>query len=532
MKDFSELFRKIDSSTKTNVKIAALKEYFTTAEDKDKLWTIALFSHRRPKRTVNTTLLRLWAAEKSGIPLWLFEETYHSVGDLAETISLLVDPEILSENKYTLSDWIRMLIELKEKEETEKKDFILWAWQHLSKSECFLFNKIITGGFRVGVSQKLVIKALAQVTDQSESQIAYRLMGKWSPENSTFKELLLEDTGEKDISKPYPFYLAYALDTDISDLGSAQDWQVEYKWDGIRSQLIKRDGHLFLWTRGEELVTASYPEFDTLLNLTNDDFVIDGELIVIKDGQVQPFNALQKRLGKKNVSKKLLKEYPCSIIGYDLLEWNGVDLRTRSLTYRRGKLIEFLESIGSSDPLHLMLSEELVFEDWAHLSSIKEASREKMAEGLMIKLKSGIYKSGRKKGEWWKWKVDPYTIDAVMLYAQKGHGRRSSLYTDFTFAVWTEDGSLVPFTKAYSGLTDVEFAEVTRFVNSNTIERFGPVRSVSPELVFEIAFEGINASSRHKSGVALRFPRIKRWRKDKPAREANKLDDLLALIET
>ena len=531
MRRFAKLFEEIDSTTKTSLKVNALANYFREAPEQDQLWTIALFSHKRPKRTISTTLLREWIAEESGVPSWLFEESYHIVGDLAETISLLLTPTGSGSDK-SLSDWISLIQEQKDREESEKKAFVLNAWNQLSQPEIFLFNKIITGGFRIGVSQKLIAKGLSKALEKTDAEIAHRLMGNWTPDTISYEELLLSDDINADDSKPYPFYLAYALEGEPGDLGKTDQWSAEYKWDGIRSQLIKRNGQVFLWSRGEELVTESYPEVHPLAAMDTSDFVIDGELVVYRDDEVQAFNDLQKRLGRKKVSKKMLASHPCAIIAYDLLELNGQDLRLQPLSVRREELERLISQINSQagDYTVLHYSPSIDFNHWQDLVNIRSKSRDKRAEGLMLKLKDGIYKDGRKKGEWWKWKVDPFTIDAVMLYAQRGHGRRSNLFTDFTFAVWDND-KLVPFTKAYSGLTDKEFGEVTRFVKSNTIERFGPVRSVNPELVFEIAFEGINESKRHKSGVALRFPRIKRWRRDKSASEADTLDTLKLLLE-
>ena len=529
MKRFSKLFLSIDGSTKTTVKINALVEYFLAAPEEDKLWTIALFSHRRPKRTISTTLLRQWAAEIADIPFWLFEESYHTVGDLAETISLLVNSKGRSSD-LRLSQWINKIQEQKGKDDDEKKAFILNAWSQLSQNEIFLFNKIITGGFRVGVSQKTIVKALSKVLSQDESQIAHRLMGNLTPDTTSYQELLLNENLAADKSKPYPFYLAHALDTEPDQLGPATLWSAEYKWDGIRSQLIKRDNELFLWSRGEELVTNSYPEFEIIKHSKETGFAIDGELVVFIGSDIMSFNMLQKRLGRKSVSKKMLTEFPCAILCYDLLEYKGKDIRAQEFNQRRQSLQSLVQRLKNEIDAPLYYSESIDFQTWDELTSFRQAARANQAEGLMLKIKSGVYKNGRKKGEWWKWKVDPYTIDAVMLYAQKGHGRRSNLYSDFTFAVWKQDGSLVPFTKAYTGLTDKEFNEITQFVNKNTIERFGPVRSVTPELVFEIAFEGISESKRHKSGVALRFPRIKRWRKDKPAKEADTIETLKTFL--
>ena len=531
MKLFASLYRELESSTKTNTKLSALVSYLKSAHDSDKLWAIALFTKRRPKRTIKTSQLRAWAAEMSGLPEWLFEESYHIVGDLAETISLTL-PKPSKEVELRLSEWIDLIIQQKDQTEDQKKKFVLDAWDSLRRDERFLFNKIITGGFRLGVSQKMMTKAIAKVIQEDENKVAHRLMGNWSPLTTTYEALIVNADWASDISRPYPFYLAYAIDDEISWLGKPELWQAEWKWDGIRAQLIKREHQLFLWTRGEELVTDKYPEFRKLAELEVDNFVIDGELLVIREGDIRPFNELQKRIGRKTISKKLLLEYPVAIRAYDLMELNKEDVRQLALNERRVKLKNLVREISINDDTLISFSEDLPFSSWDELSDLRSTARSLKAEGVMLKLKSGTYQSGRRRGEWWKWKLDPYTIDAVMLYAQRGHGRRSNLFTDFTFAVWNEDGSLVPFAKAYSGLTDLEFSEVTRFVNRNTIERFGPVRSVTPALVFEIAFEGINESKRHKSGVALRFPRIKRWRRDKKAEDANTLKELKSLLTT
>jgi len=530
MKQFTHLYRELESSTKTSVKLRALVDFLKSAPQEDKLWAIGLFSHRRPRRIVPSAKLREWAAEVSDIPEWLFEESYHIVGDLAETISLTL-PNAIETSSKTLSDYAHEIVQLKGEDESVKKEYILESWQGLNKDERFLFNKLITGGFRIGIAQKMITKALAKVLDEDENKIAHRLMGDWSPLTTTYKELLENADWQSDISKPYPFFLAYALEGEVSNLGNIEEWQAEWKWDGIRSQFIKREGEIFIWSRGEELVTDKYPEFAPLSKATPDNWVIDGELLVYKDGQIRPFNELQKRIGRKTISKKALSEYPCVIFAYDLLEYNGEDIRESPLKERQHLLSGLVKELHQDTPNLVFLSEPLECGSWEKLEEQRLSARSLKAEGLMLKAKNGIYKSGRRRGEWWKWKLDPYTIDAVMLYAQRGHGRRSNLYTDYTFAVWDGGGKLVPFAKAYSGLTDKDFAEVTSFVNKNTIERFGPVRSVKPELVFELAFEGINLSTRHKSGVALRFPRMKRWRRDKPAEEANTLEDLKALLE-
>ncbi len=527
MKQFSELFSALDQTTKTNVKVDALADYFAQAPEEDCLWTIALLSHRRPKRTVNTSLLREWGAEFAGIPLWLFEESYHVVGDLAETIAL-VSPTSSEDDQRSLTYWIKYIQSLGKLEEEEKKEKIIEAWQAFGNQERFIFNKLITGGFRMGVSQKLMLRALSKYTNQDETVLAHRIMGDWSPDSTTFKKLILEESYLDDISRPYPFYLAYPLEDTPDSLGETSEWTAEHKWDGIRGQVIIRKDELFVWSRGEELVTDKYPEFHIFPKMMENGIVLDGEILPFKDGRPLPFIKLQTRIGRKNITKKVMNDAPVVFVAYDLLEIQGKDIREKPFAERRKLLEGVIESLPKQEILKR--SELIPFEDWGELVSVRKNARQHASEGLMIKRKNSPYRSGRKRGDWWKWKVDPLTVDAVMIYAQSGHGRRANLFTDYTFAVWNGD-ELVPFTKAYSGLTDREFQEVTQYVRQNTIDRFGPVRSVKPSLVFEIAFEGINASSRHKSGIALRFPRIARWRKDKPIEEANTLDDLKSILE-
>ena len=527
MKRFASLFRELDQTTKTNAKLKALVRYFHEAPDSDKMWTIALFSHRRPRRTVNTTLLRTWAAEHAGIPEWLFYASYDMVGDLAETISLIT-PKNQKESQHSLTHWIDYIKQLKDVDEATKRARIIAAWNQLSTDEVFLFNKLITGGFRIGVSQKMTAKALASVLEMEESSVAHRMMGNWTPDTITFEELFLAENALDDVSKPYPFFLAYALEGDVESLGLPSEWLAERKWDGIRAQMVYRNGELFVWSRGEELVTEKYPELMMLQHFLPTDVVLDGEIMPFKDGRPLSFYELQKRIGRKTVSKKTLTEVPIVFRSYDLMEYEGEDMREQPIQLRRQLLEEIVEQ--TNQPGILQLSQRVRFDTWDELKTIRLSSREHHCEGLMLKHIDSPYLSGRKRGHWWKWKIDPLVIDAVMIYAQRGHGRRASLFTDFTFGVW-KDQQLIPFTKAYSGLTDAEFREINRFIRANTLERYGPVSVVKPELVFEIAFEGINASTRHKSGVALRFPRMKRWRKDKPKEEANTLDDLKAMLE-
>jgi DNA ligase-1 len=530
MRAFAELFLELDRATGTNAKIAALAEYFSSAGDADKLWAVALFSHRRPKRTVTTTQLRAWAAEAAGIPLWLFETSYHTVGDLAETIALLMpDAPQREPDEQGLADWIERVRSLGPLDEEQKKAEVHRAWRSLDARGRFLFNKLLTGGFRVGVSEKIVVKALSRCTGLAENVVAHRLMGNWSPDGTTFSDLLTGERGGDADSRPYPFCLAHALDESPELLGPPSEWLAEWKWDGIRGQLVMRGGAHYLWSRGEELITAKFPEYLSLAEHLPDGTVLDGEILPWADGRPLPFSLLQTRIGRKTVSKKHLSECPCVFVAYDLLEYGGRDLRESSLRERRATLEALAALIPAEIPFRL--SEPVAFDDWAILRAERAGSRDRHCEGLMLKRLDSPYRTGRRRGDWWKWKVDALTVDAVMLYAQAGHGRRANLYSDYTFAVWDGD-QLVPFAKAYSGLTDAEIGEVDSWIKKNTLDRFGPVRSVRPELVMEIAFEGINTSARHKSGVALRFPRIARWRKDKKASEADTLATLKKLLET
>lgn len=530
MKAFAELIKKLSTSTKTNDKLEALSNYFAHAHDKDRVWVIALFSGRRPRRTVSGTQLATWCTELIGLPGWLFEECYHTVGDLSETIALLIPEKNDTNDKppgKPLHYYVEQFLHLDQANEQEKKNFILQSWLELSSLERFVFNKLLSGAFRVGVSQSMMVNALAKTVQLEASVIAHRISGNWDPVTTTFDDLLSEQATTTDYSKPYPFYLAYALEDELSALGEPEDWQAEWKWDGIRGQVIKRNNQLFVWSRGEDLITDKFPEYQALHNKLPDGTVIDGEILPYKDGQVLNFNVLQTRIGRKNITKKHLQEAPVGLFAYDLLELHGEDIRHLALSERRATLEDLVNQIQLP---FLQLSPIVTFTNWDELSTIREQSRSINSEGLMLKRRSSAYLVGRKRGDWWKWKIDPLTIDAVMIYAQKGTGRRSNLYTDYTFAV--KDGDkLVAFTKAYSGLTDKEFAQVDAFVKKNSLEKFGPVRTVKPELVFEIAFEGIAASNRHKSGVALRFPRISRWRTDKKPDEINTLEDLKKMLE-
>ncbi|MDA3613475.1 ATP-dependent DNA ligase [Polluticaenibacter yanchengensis] len=525
MKEFAILINALDSTNKTGLKQEAIETFLAKAPDEDKLWFLALFTGKRPKRKVSTTLLKQWAIEIAGIPAWLFQESYAAVGDLGETISLIL-PEPVQYKEQPLAVWMEQIKLLELMTEPEKKQYVINAWQNLPHTERFIFNKLLGGSFRVGIAAKSLINAIAGYYKMEASAVAHTIMGEWHPDQVTFDALINGEHIQSHRSKPYPFCLAYALDKELSELGMEGLWQAEYKWDGIRAQLIKRGGEVFIWSRGEELITDQFPEIKDALLLIDGNFVIDGELLVHKDEIVQNFSELQKRLNRKNISRKMLQDLPVVLFAYDLLEWENADWRAKQLSERRQQL-EHLFIHNSSHGLRL--SPVIHFSDWEELALIRETARLQNSEGLMLKQKESPYHSGRKRGDWWKWKIDPLTLDAVLIYAQKGSGRRSGYYTDYTFAV--KDGeNLVTIAKAYSGLTDKEIQEVSRFVNNNALEKFGPVRTVKPELVFELAFEGISFSNRHKSGVALRFPRILRWRRDKTVNDIDDIESIKQLI--
>ena len=526
MQAFAALYTDLDATTKTNEKIAAMVRYLEAAAPADAAWAVYFLSGRRPKRLIQARMLRVWAAELAGIPEWLMEESYGSVGDSAETAALLLPPAAASSD-CSLRYWVEeRILPLRDLEEAEQREAVLEAWSELSDAGRFVFNKLITGVFRVGVSQRLLTRALARLTGLDAAVIAHRLMGHWRPTPAFYENLVAEDAGDAHISRPYPFFLAYPLEDEPAALGDIRAWQAEWKWDGIRAQLIRRAGESFLWSRGEELVTPRYPEIAEAAARLADGVVLDGEILAWREGQVMPFSQLQRRIGRKRVGKKLLREVPVVLLLYDLLEWQGEDVRRWPLQRRRAQL-EML--VADLDEPRLPLSAVLAAASWDELAEARRNCRDRLVEGLMLKRLDSPYGVGRRRGDWWKWKVDPYTVDAVLIYAQKGAGRRANLYTDYTFGVWDGD-ELVPFAKAYSGLTDEEIRAVDRFVRQNTRERFGPVRSVRPELVFELAFENIQRSNRHKSGVAVRFPRIARWRHDKAMEEADSLETIKALL--
>ena len=527
MKRFARLFSELDGTTRTNAKVAAMVEYFTGADAADAAWAVHFLSGNRPKRLIPVRRLASWAMEAAEVPDWLFEECYHAVGDLAETIALLL-PDSDSTSDLPLRHWIEeRLLPLAGEDEETQRAVIRDAWSRLGDTERFVWNKLITGAFRVGVSQSLVVRALARAGGADEAAVAHRLMGSWEPTAESFRRLLSTETTDTDLSRPYPFFLAYALEGEVEELGAPSQWQAEWKWDGIRAQLIRRGNATWIWSRGEELVTDRFPELGEGAALLPDGTVLDGEILPWREGAPLPFSQLQRRIGRKKLGPKILAEVPVVLIVYDLLEGDGVDLRALPLRERRALLERLLARTTAAG--RFRLSPVVAAEAWADVRRAYDDARDRSAEGLMLKRLDSAYGVGRRKGGWWKWKVEPFTVDAVMIYAQAGHGRRASLYTDYTFAVWHQ-GELVPFAKAYSGLTDEEIRRLDGWIRRNTLERFGPVRAVVPEQVFELAFEGIQPSPRHRSGVAVRFPRISRWRTDKPASEADSLETLRRLM--
>lgn len=532
MKLFSEFFEQSDHSNSTKAKTLLLQDYFSHAKPEDASWALYFLLGNRLSRILSGTQLRALVHSLTALPTWLVEECYQQVGDLAETLALLLKPYSQSNDcgAASLSNLIvTELLPLSQLEQSDREKKIAHLWRHSDFKSCFLLNKLLTGGLRVGISTQLVIRALAELAQLPEATIAARLAGKWQPSAASFEKLLSPHSAEEASAvRPVPFLLANPIEGEVPDIGTPNEFQAEWKWDGIRGQLVFSPEASLLWSRGEEDISNSFPDLVSqaaqVLPLNS---IIDGEVLAWQDGAPLPFASLQKRINKKNPSKKLQQEIPVRFLAYDLLWLHGEDLREKPFEERRTKLAELLDT---HDHSVVRISPEIRFESWQQLAEVRKESRASRAEGIMLKNRSSPYASGRKRGLWWKWKLDPLTLDAVLMYAQRGHGRRAGLFTDYTFGIWSGD-ALVPFAKAYSGLTDDEFAKVTKYVFANTVEKFGPVRTVKPELVFELGFEGIQESKRHRSGIAVRFPRMLRWRHDKRAADANTLDDAKELLK-
>ncbi len=557
MKRFSQLFNELDASTATSAKVDALKRYFDEAPDADAAWAVYFLSGGKPRQLVPSGVMSEMARQQAGIEPWLFDESYQAVGDLAETIAHIL-PVAAHTSDVGLAEWVeKRLLPLREATPEQQAERIAGYWNELDATGRFLLTKLIGGGFRVGVSKLLVQRALAAHAGLDAKLVAQRMMGYTDktarPDAAGYRALLDHASVQapSNSGQPYPFFLAHALEQPLAEfdtrLGSPNDWLVEWKYDGIRAQVVRRAGNIWVWSRGEELVTERFPEVIAIAGQWPDGTVVDGEILVWKDGRPAPFNLLQQRIGRKLLGKKILAEAPVSFMAYDLLEWQGEDIRSWPQHRRREALLALPG---------LMVSPTVERNTWAELEVLRGESRARGVEGFMLKHRDARYGSGRTNadGTWWKWKIAPLSVDCVLIYAQAGHGRRASVYTDYTFAVWNRtpvdaaeakvvldaiekreppqpDGlQLVAFAKAYSGLTDEEFRDVDRVIRATTLEKFGPVRSVKPSMVFELGFEGINRSTRHKSGIAVRFPRMLRIRSDKPLHEADTLATLQALM--
>ncbi len=526
MKAFARLFHDLDSMTKTNERIDRLVEYLESAPPEDAIWVCWLLAGNKIKGAMKTGELRILAAERVKLPLWMVEECHDRVGDLAETISLLLGSDSSSESLGLDQTIRKFILPLKGREGGERREGINRAWDHLSMEEMLPFHKLLTGGFRMGVSKGNLCKALARVAKVEPAVIAQRIAGNWTCENLTMREILNpSEESAKEMGRPFPFCLATPLQTEVEELGRVEDWLVEWKWDGIRAQLVAYGGGRgILWSRGDEAMDESFPEILACLPYLPAGLCLDGEILPWGREGLRSFSHLQKRLGRKNPTSSILKRQPVRFQAYDLLRIQGEDLRSKPLAERRNKL----ECLLGSLPKHLPigLSPVVGEKSWSKLKSRREESRKRGVEGFMLKKRDSEYRSGRVKGSWYKWKADPFHADMVVVSAQLGHGKRANLYTDYTLAVLDEAGELVTVAKAYSGLTKEEMIEVDQFIRKNITGKFGPVRGVRPKLVFEIAFEGTQASGRHKSGIALRFPRIRRWRKDKEPEEADTLETI------
>ena len=559
MKRFARLYDAIDGTTSTNAKVAAIAAYLAEAPPDDAAWALFFLTGRRLKRHLPTRLLHAWTIELTGLPEWLVHESYGAVGDFAETIALLLDgrleprdpsdlhrpradvegrlpfgdehgppPVDLAVEGVSLTTWIeRRILPLRPMDDEDRRVHVIAWWSRLPRAELFLLNKLLTGEFRVGVSHTLVVRAVAQFAHLPTAAVEHRLMGNWEPSAAAFRALVAPDDPGGDPSRPYPFCLAAPLEGAVEELGAPGEWLAEWKWDGIRAQVIHRAGQVFLWSRGEELITTRFPEVAGPAAGLPQGTVLDGEILAFERGGPRPFADLQRRIGRERRVGEVAADVPVVFLAFDVLEDQGVDVRELALRERRARLAALVAGIAGEA---IRLSEEVSEAEWSALAVRRDQSRARGVEGLMLNRWTSPYWPGRRRGDWWKCKIGPHTIDAVLMYAQPGSGRRATLFTDYTFGVW-DRGALVPVAKAYSGLTDAEIDELDRWVRRHTVERFGPVSAVEPVHVFELGFERIAPSTRHKSGVAVRFPRMLRWRRDKQPAEADTLDTLRRLID-
>ena len=527
MKRFAQLCTEWEHTSSIHDKRDALVRYFREAREEDKLWAIALLTGNRPKRLLALPVLKDWAAEMAGIPLWLLEASAQTIGDQAETLALAVPPA-KEESNFSLSHWISFVRQIGSLSPEALQLAIQTAWDQLGCEERYLLNKLLSGGFRLTVPQQILVSALATYSELGENILAHRLTNPWDPEEMAFSQFIQDGQPLENVSKPYPFFLAFPLEEDPEpSLGDSSNWIAEWKWDGLRSQMIVRQSRLFIWSRSGELVTGKFPELHAAPDFLPDGTVLDGEILPYKDGAVAPFSMLHARLSRKSLTRAALVEMPVVFMAFDLLEFGGKDLRALPLFQRRQQLEQLMARIDPGS--RIFVSESLPFSDWSALQMLRQQARKHACNGIVLKRKTSVYLEGRRKGDWWKWKTEALAIHAVLIYVQQEQDRMGEQQMECTFAVW-EDRRLAPIAKTGAGLTGIEREEISAFVRQNTLERFGPVRSVKPELVFEIAFEGIQLSTRHKSGILLRSPVIRRWHKDKSARMANTLEDLKKYI--
>jgi DNA ligase-1 len=545
---FARLFERIDHTTSTNAKVDAMAEYFQSAPPEDAAWAVFFLTGRRLKRLISFPAIRDWTLAATGLDSWMLEECYAVVGDGAETAALVLDQVSLTyvartfldrrslgeggrsangaANKSNLAAWVEQrILPLKQLDAPTQQARVTEWLLALDRGQRFILLKLLTGELRLGVSQTLVVRALAQAAELPTTTIAARLMGDWQPTAEWYASLIAHGETAEDRSRPYPFCLASPLEDEVATLGDPKDWLIEWKWDGIRAQLIRRGDAVHFWSRGEELITHRFPEIAAAATHLPDGTVLDGEVLAFRDDRPLPFSALQQRIGRQKLVAQMVHTVPVVFMTYDVLEHQGLDVRAQPLSGRRAQLEQLIAETSI-----LRLSPRVDIARWEELAMLRAESRARGVEGFMLKRLTSTYGVGRKRGEWWKWKIDPYTIDAVLIYAQPGSGKRASLLTDYTFGVW-DNGALVPIAKAYSGLSNDEIAELDRWIRRHTTERFGPVRHVEPVHVFELGFEAIAASSRHKSGIAVRFPRMLRWRKDKTAAEADTLEAVKKLLD-
>ncbi|WBU51834.1 cisplatin damage response ATP-dependent DNA ligase [Paracoccus sp. SCSIO 75233] len=521
MREFAHLLERLAFTPQRNGKLRLLARYFGATPHPERGLALAALTGDLKLRAVTPSMLRGLVTER--VDEQLFVASYDFVGDLAETIALIWPAPETPPNDTDLP--LPMLVgELQSTGKAGLPALIAARLDALNPSERYAYLKLATGGLRVGVSARLARAALAEYGDLPLTEIEEIWHGLKPPYLELFAWAEGGDKPQSAALAPFrPVMLSTATDLAALQALDPSDFAAEWKWDGIRVQAVSDQGTRRLYSRTGEDIGGAFPD---LLDRLDFDGVIDGELLVRRGDQVGSFGDLQQRLNRKTVSKKLLASHPAGLRAYDLLIWGGRDLRQMPFTSRRVRLEAAIEGL---DDRRIDASPLLSFGTWDDLAALRAAPPDAVIEGIMLKRRDSAYQAGRIKGPWFKWKRDPMVIDAVLMYAQRGHGKRSGYYSDFTFGVW-DGGELVPVGKAYFGFTDEELKDLDRFVRNNTVDRFGPVRAVAQKKVVEVAFEGLNRSTRHKSGVAMRFPRISRIRDDKPAGEADRIETLRDML--